>query len=308
MNNKIRVGISSCLLGEKVRYDGQHKLDRYLRDTLGRFIEWYPVCAETECGMPCPREAMNLYGMLDNPQLITVNTGQNLTKQMNDWITVKLREIKANDLSGFVLKKKSPSCALYDAKIYDKNNIPYSKVSGLFAKALSVNFPLIPLEDGSKLHNPAIRDNFIESIIVYSRWQEMIKQPLQKNSLEIFHQKHKLIIMAHAPSSTAELGKIASSENKADDKSRKYICNLMKVLKIRKSIPKNVNVLQHIFGYFKKDFTQWEKEELIEIINEYEKGLIPIIVPLTLFRHYIKKYDKKYLQSQYYIYRHRAEL
>jgi len=308
-SSKIKVGISSCLLGQNVRYDGQHKLDRYLRDNLGEFVEWLPICPEVESGMPIPREAMSLNGDKDNPELITIRSSTNMTEMMKSWIVKRLHELESENLCGFIFKKKSPSSALYDAKVHNDQGFPYAKSPGLFAKAFVEKFPLIPVEDEGRMHDPGLRENFIERVFVYSRWQQMLKSIKIKNRLSEFHRRNKLIIMAHSPSKTSILGKIASDTNSdSTSNQNEYITILMKELKQPAPVKKHVNVLQHILGYFKNDLTPWEKKELLCIIDNYHQCLIPLIVPLTLLKHYIAKYDKGYLKEQFYIYQHPAEL
>lgn len=309
MNNKIKIGISTCLLGEKVRYDGQHKLNYYLKNILGQFVEYISVCPEVECGMPIPREAMSLQGSQNDPQLYTIKTKKNLTVQMNDWINAKLPILEKENLCGFIFKTKSPSSALYDAKIHTDKGMPYGKSPGLFAKAFIERFSLIPVEDEGRLNDPVIRENFIERVFIYYRWINQVQSSSDKSTLNEFHKEHKLIIMSHAPSFTAKLGNIAGNVKKLNNEIKsEYILLLMEVLKKKSTVKKHVNVLQHILGYFKKDLTSWEKEELLKIIDNYHKQLIPLIVPLTLIQHYIRKYDKDYLKGQRYIFQHPAEL
>ena len=305
----IKVGISSCLLGEEVRFDGQHKLDRYLRDCLGNFVFWVPVCPETECGMPIPREAMSLNGNRDNPDLLTIRTRKNLTGMMNSWINKRLPELESKNLSGFIFKKKSPSSALYDAKVHNDVGFPYAKSPGLFAKAFTDKFPLIPVEDEGHMHDPGLRENFIERIFIYFRWQKMVRFENSKNRLSEFHRRHKLIIMAHCPSKTSFLGKMAAEAGSDSALIQdEYIKVLMIELKKSATVKKHVNVLQHILGYFKQDLSTWEKEEILKIIEHYHQQFLPLVVPMTLLRHYIAKYNKEYLKDQHYIYQHPAEL
>ncbi len=176
MDEKIKLGISKCLLGEKVRYNGQHKLDRFLRDEVSAFVDWFPLCPEVECGFSIPREAMDLVGESSNPQLITVNTKSNLTVQMQMWIEEKLIELEKCDFSGFVFKIKSPSCALDDAKLFTYDGTFNRKVSGLFAGAFMEKFPLTPVINEKDIHNTILRNNFFQRVFVYSRWQKALKK------------------------------------------------------------------------------------------------------------------------------------
>lgn len=301
---KIRIGISKCLLGEKVRYDGQHKRDSYLVDTLGQFVEWVPVCPEVECGLPIPRKSMHLEGKEDDLRLVATKSKEDHTDKMGKYIDQKVPELINEGLSGFIFKKSSPSSGLHDAKYYTTAGMPYGRGPGLFAKAVIEAMPLLPCEDEGRMHDSKIRENFIERIFIMHRWNNMLSQENAKfTDLIEFHKHHKLILMAHSPKLLKDLGHIISN-GKAEgfDKiSAKYLATLMECLKLQTTVKKNVNVLQHIMGYFKKELDHDEKEELLEIIDEYHKGLIPLVVPITLLQHYVRKYKSEYLKEQLYL-------
>lgn len=306
MTGKIKIGISSCLLGEKVRYDGQHKLDRFLRDTLGQYVDWVSVCPETGCGLPVPREAMHLAGTPAEHRLVTVKTGIDHTEKMRNWAEEKLNDLETLNLRGFVFKSKSPSSGMRDVKIYAKNGIPSSKGPGIFAGMFIKRFPLIPVEDEGRLHDLPLRENFLERVFVYHRWLEELAEPSPGKLVE-FHSRHKLLIMAHSPEKLKELGRIASGKKRAGLYAD-YLVLLMDTLKLKATVKKNVNVLQHVAGYFKKQLEPDEKAELLELIDNYHKGLLPLIVPVTLLKHYVRKYEEPYLSKQYYLDPHPLEL
>jgi uncharacterized protein YbbK (DUF523 family) len=188
--NKIRLGISACLLGEKVRYDGQHKLDHFLHDTLGAFVDWHPVCPEVGCGLPVPRESMHLEGTPTSPRLITTRTHRDLTAQMQAWIAGILPELAAADLRGFVFKSKSPSSGMRDIKIYTAEGMPSNKGAGMFAKAFMERFPLLPVEDEGRLNDPRLRENFVERVFVYHRWRNFEEADGSVGGLVDFHTRH----------------------------------------------------------------------------------------------------------------------
>ena len=171
-SEKIKLGISSCLLGKKVRYDGGHKLDHFLADTLGAYVDWVPVCPEVESGLSVPREAMHLVGDPEAPRLVTIRSGVDHTSRMRRWANKKVTALAAEDLCGFVFKSRSPSSGMRGVKIYSPEGMPVGTGSGIFAKAFQDRFPLLPVEDEGRLHDPALRENFIERIFVYKRWQE----------------------------------------------------------------------------------------------------------------------------------------
>ncbi|MFH1755986.1 MAG: DUF523 and DUF1722 domain-containing protein [Candidatus Latescibacterota bacterium] len=310
MTDKIKLGISSCLLGENVRYDGGHKLNRYLRDVAGQFVEWVPVCPEAECGLPIPRESMRLVHSPDGPRLMTRRSKIDHTGLMMKWTAVRLRQIEKERLCGFVFKAKSPSSGMRDINIYNSKGMPQSKGSGLFAQAFMDRFPLFPVEDEGRLNDAGIRDNFIERVFVYHRWQNFIEAGAARKGLVDFHTNHKLLIMAHSPKHLRLLGKLVAAPHQhgKSQLTRHYVTALMEGLRLKATAKKNVNVLQHIMGYFKKQLTPGEKKEMLRVIEQYHASLIPLIVPVTLLNHYVCKYDEPYLKRQHYLNPHPAEL
>ena len=303
---KIKLGISACLLGEKVRYDGQHKLDRFLAGTLSEYVEWVPVCPEVGCGLPVPREAMHLAGNPESPRLVTVRSGIDHTERMLDWTKSKLEELEKEALCGFVFKSKSPSSGMTKVKVYNDNGMPSKTGVGLFAREFMKKFPLLPVEDEGRINDPILRENFIERIFVFARWRDFIRSGFSMKGLVDFHTRHKLLIMAHNPKMTSELGRIVGGRRR--EVFGEYIAKLMETLKLHATVKKNVNVLQHIAGYFKKDLSADEKKEVLECIEDYHRNLVPQIVPLTLLNHYVRKYDQKYLAEQFYLSPHPLEL
>jgi len=310
MSDQIRIGISSCLLGEKVRYDGQHKLDRFCRDVLGEYVEYVPVCPEVECGMPIPRESMHLEGDPEAPRLITTRTRRDLTEQMVGWAGRRVKQLEKENLCGFIFKSRSPSSGMERVKIYDENKIPRKSGSGLFAGAFMKHFPLLPVEEEGRLHDAVLRENFIERIFIYRRWQAMTAGRLKRGDLVDFHARHKLAIMAHSPKHLKQLGQLVAAPKTKPPKALfgEYQAVLMEALKLRATVRKNTNVLQHMMGYFKKVLSGDEKAELLEVVDRYHKGLVPLIVPLTLLNHYVRKYEEPYLAIQTYLNPHPIEL
>ena len=310
MEEAIKLGISSCLLGENVRYDGGHKLDRYLRDAVGSFVQWVPVCPEVECGLPVPRESMRLVGTPENPRLITTRTSIDHTQRMEKWIAQKLPELAKADLCGFVFKARSPSSGMRDVKVYTEAGQPIRKGVGLFAGAFMGRLPDIPVEDEGRLHDAGLRENFIERVFVFHRWKALAGDSKTVKALIDFHTDHKLLIMSHSPKHLRELGRIvAEAKGKlSDDVFQAYFKILMDALKLKTTAKRNVNVLQHMMGYFKKMLSPDEKQELLEIIGQYHRKLTPLIVPVTLINHYVRKYDEPYLKRQVYLNPHPVEL
>lgn len=307
---KIPLGISACLLGETVRYDGGHKLDHYLRDTLGQFVKWVPVCPEVECGLPVPREAMRLMGDPASPRLVTRLTGIDHTARMKQWAGKRLEELEQERLCGFVFKARSPSSGMERVKVYSESGTSFRMGSGLFAKAFRERFPLIPAEDEGRLQDPAIRENFIERVFVYYHWQTLMDQGGRTAELVAFHTAHKYLILSHSSRHLRELGALVANAKRYGraELMARYFVTLMDGLRLAATRKKHSNVLQHLAGYFKKQLSAQEKQELLGVIAQYSRGLVPLIVPLTLIRHYVRKYEEPYLKGQYYLEPHPLEL
>jgi uncharacterized protein YbgA (DUF1722 family)/uncharacterized protein YbbK (DUF523 family) len=310
MDQKIKLGISSCLLGEKVRYDGGHKLDHYLKDTLGQFVEWKPVCPEVECGLSVPREAMHLTGTPDAPRLVTRKTGTDYTDLMRHWAGGRLEELEKEELCGFIFKSRSPSSGMRGVKVYNPSGVPGTSGIGIFARAYMEHFPLMPVEDDGRLNDPDLRENFIERIFVFKRWKGLVRKGGRIRDLVDFHSNHKLLILSHSPRHYSALGRLVANARgyQMESLQSDYLKILMEGLKLLATVKKNTNVLHHMMGYFKKQLQHDEKKEMIEVIEEYHRGLIPLVVPIVLLRHYTRKYDEPYLSRQYYLNPHPVEL
>lgn len=307
--NKITIGVSSCLLGNKVRFDGGHKHDRYITGTLGTFFEFVPVCPEVECGLPVPRESMRLVGDPDDPLLLTTRTGLNHTERMKQWADKRVAELAENDLCGFIFKSKSPSSGMERVKVYGKNNMPRPVGRGLFARAFMDRFPLIPVEEEGRLHDMILRENFIESVFVYRRWRTLA-QNFTPESLVHFHTDHKMLLRSHGEKHYRELGRIVAQAGTLEPEQLliAYQENLMAAMRLKPTVNKHVNVLMHMMGYFKKQLSSDEKQELLEVIEGYRQHHLPLIVPVTLMNHYVRKYNNAYLEKQYYLKPHPTEL
>lgn len=310
MTEKIRLGISSCLLGNKVRYDGGHKRDHFLCDTLGQYVTFVPVCPEAECGLPIPRESMRLVGDPENPRLMTTRTGIDHTRRMSTWVAGRIKELAGEALCGFIFKKGSPSSGMLRVKIYNEKGMPSHTGSGLFAKAFMERFPLIPTEEEGRLHDPGLRENFIERIFALRRWRETLDRKKDMGALVAFHTREKLLLMSHSPKHYSAMGKLVADGKKMDKNMlfQTYEKSFMEALALKSTPAKHMNVLQHIMGYFKKDITRDEKQELLDIIQQYRAQHIPLIVPVTLLNHYVRKYDQRYLAEQTYLTPHPVAL
>ena len=311
MEPNIRLGISRCLLGDPVRFDGNHSLDRFLVKTLGAYVDYFPVCPEVECGMGVPRETLRLVGEPENPRLMTFRTKKDYTSQMQSWACKRVSELERENLCGFIFKSKSPSSGMERVKVYnEKNGIPSSRGVGLFARAFMDYFPLLPVEEEGRLHDPALRENFIERIFVYRRWRELIAGHRKISALVDFHTRHKLLVLSHSTVIYREMGRLVARVNKEDlnESFKRYQTLLMEALRLKATVKKHINVLQHMAGYFKKMLSPDEKKELMGVIDQYGHELVPLIVPVTLLNHYVLKYKQTYLKQQFYLNPHPMEL
>lgn len=307
---KIRIGISACLLGQNVRYDGGHQHDRYITDTLGQWFDWVPVCPEVEYGLPIPREAMRLVGDPESPRLVTIRTRIDHTDGMAAWAGARLEKLAGEELGGFLFKSKSPSSGMAAVKVYNDSGMAVKKGVGIFAGTFMKRFPLLPIEEDGRLNDPLLRENFIERVFVYQRWRELEKKGGGVKDLVGFHSDHKLLILSHSPKHLTALGRIVANPDRLKPAALReaYVRPLMEALRLTATIRKQTNVLQHMVGYFKNRLTPDEKRELAEVIENYHRGLLPLIVPITLLAHYVRLYDEPYLKRQVYLHPHPLEL
>jgi uncharacterized protein YbgA (DUF1722 family)/uncharacterized protein YbbK (DUF523 family) len=310
MESKFRIGISSCLLGNEVRWNAGHKLDKYLTRTLGKFVEYVPVCPEVEVGLGIPRESMRLVGDPENPRLITFKSKTDHTDRMLTWAKKRVKELVKEDLCGFIFKSDSPSSGMIRVKVYNDKGMPHKVGIGIFARAYMEHFPLIPVEDDGRLNDPLIRENFMLQIFTMQRWRENLAVRRSMGSLVDFHTRNKLLILSHSQKHYRLMGKLVADGKKMPIKALydQYQQILMEALKLKTTIKKHTNVMQHLMGYFKKQLTPDEKQELLEVFEHYRKELVPLLVPITLINHYVRKYDQAYLKQQTYLNPHPLEL
>lgn len=310
MTDRIRLGISSCLLGKLVRYDGGHQHDRYLTETLGSYVEYVPVCPEVECGLGIPRESMRLVGSPASPRLLTSRSGIDHTERMRAWAGERLRELAREDLDGFIFKKDSPSSGMERVKVYSDEGMPRKTGTGIFARAFMDFFPTLPVEEDGRLHDPGLRENFIERIFVHRRWRQLLAGRPGIGALVAFHTAHKLLILSHSEKIYRQMGRLVAQASNLvlEEVLNAYEQLLMAALKLQSTLNKHTNVLMHMLGYFKKQLSTDEKAELLEIIERFKKGFLPLIVPVTLINHFVRKYHEEYLAGQFYLNPHPLEL
>lgn len=309
---RIRVGISSCLLGNSVRFDGGDKHNSYITNTLNNYFDFQPFCPEVEAGMSIPRPPIHLVRDENVIYLKEVKNWQNDHTQRLANFCETIHE-RVAPLCGFILKKDSPSCGMERVKVFDKRypkSPPMRVGTGVFAAYLKKHYPLLPLEDEGRLNDPILRENFIERVFIYHRWYDLSKNGMTKHQLVNFHADHKYIIMAHSPAEAKKLGQIVAEAGLRDfnEIQQDYIMRLMALLQIRVSRGRHANVLSHLMGYVHNELSSDDRAELVETITQYQRGYVPLIVPITLLKHHFRKYPKPYIERQHYLNPHPSEL
>jgi len=303
MEDKIRIGISACLLGQPVRFDGSHKHDHYLTNTLSEYLDFVPVCPEVESGFSVPRETLRLVGDPEAPRLVTSRTNIDHTDRMLSWAEKRVRELEAENLCGFIFKSDSPSSGLMRVKVYNPKGMAEKKGVGLFARTFTRHFPMLPVEEEGRLNDPVLRETFIEQIFTLKRWREMLTLGRNIKNLVDFQTRHKLLMLSHSPANARLMGKLVADGKQAPIQSvyAQYERLLIETLRMKSTIKKNLNVLEHILGYFKNQLDSDEKQEMLEIFDLYRNEFVPLIVPVTLLNHYVRKTGEPYLKQQVYL-------
>lgn len=307
-DEKILIGVSSCLIGEKVRFDGGHKQNRYLLDTLGNFFGFRPFCPEIAIGLGVPRETIRLVELDGRTQAIGNKTAE---LNVTDALLQSAHEQKTwhQQIYGYIVKKDSPSCGMERVRIYHGDQAQRNGV-GIYTETMMRNFPNLPVEEEGRLGDPVLRESFVKRIFIYKRWRDMVDNGLDWATLTEFHARHKLILFSHNQDLARKLGRELSAAHGQPiaDYAPAYLSQLMAILKIYAKRSNHVNVLEHIRGYLKRDLDKDDKQELTESIENYRLGLLPLIVPITLLRHHFRKKPDRYIERSYYIQPHPDEL
>jgi uncharacterized protein YbgA (DUF1722 family)/uncharacterized protein YbbK (DUF523 family) len=307
----LRIGISSCLLGDEVRFDGGHKRDAFLTGTLAPYVEWVRVCPEVEVGMGVPREPVRLVNVGGDTRMIATRSSIDHTDNMRAYAARRTKELESLDLRGYVLKKDSPSCGMERVKVYDRGgNAPVRNGVGLYAAVLKSRFPALPIEEEGRLQDPVLRENFIERVFAYDRLRTLFDGRWTLKDLIAFHTAHKMALLAHSTTAYRELGRLVA-EGKAlprGELRRRYEQLFMQTLARPATTARHTNVLMHMAGHLKKVADADGRRELAECIDEYRRGLVPLIVPLTLIRHHVRAHAVAYLAGQTYLEPHPREL
>ena len=298
----IRIGISSCLLGQKVRFDGNHTQDHFITNTLGEVFDFIPVCPEVGIGMGVPRPTIRLVGPADAPRAVGVkDTSIDVTDKLIQY--GKRTASKLGDLSGYIFKSKSPSCGMERVKLYDSKGGGAKQGVGLYAREIMRAYPLLPVEEEGRLGDPLLRDNFLECVFIYHHWQQLKQLRLTPKALVAFHTRHKLTIMAHGTEYYRTLGRLVADAGARPirELADEYIATLMDALRHRATPRRHTNVLMHIMGYLKTQLSRDDKQELLELIEQYRIGKLPRIVPITLLKHHFRNHPNDYMAGQNYL-------
>lgn len=309
--DEIRIGISSCLLGEEVRFDGGHKRDRFITDTLSSFVRFVPVCPEIEIGLGAPRESMHLQKVGDEVRLVTTRSGDDLTGRMADWARSRVRQLEAMDLCGYILKKDSPSCGMTRVKVYGREGTAPSKSGrGIFAAELLDRLTALPVEEEGRLHDPRLRENFFVRVFAYRRLKSLFAKGWRIRDLVAFHSTEKLLLRAHDPQGHRALGQLvaATREHSREDLAAEYSRGYMAILGKMATTRKVFAVLQHTVGHLRKQLDDGSRHELLSVCEDYRRQLVPLVVPLTLIQHHARHHGVTYLEEQSFLSPHPKEM
>lgn len=308
--SEIKVGVSSCLLGNEVRYNGGHARDRYVVNTLSEHFTFVKVCPEEEIGMGTPRPTVRLEGHRDDPRMIEPVSGKNWTGPMNRYATKRAREMGEDDLSGFIFKSKSPSCGVFRVKVYNEKGMMGDPGAGLFARQMMNRYPLLPIEEEGRLHDAGLRENFLERVFAYHRLKTLFTGRWKRGELIDFHSREKYLLMAHSPANLKKLGQLAArvKDHGPAEFRDLYMEGFMGILEQKATVKKHVNTLQHLAGYLREHLGAEERKRVLASIEDYRQELVPLVVPMTLVKHYIELHDVDYVGYQTYLNPHPREL
>ena len=310
MTDEIRIGVSACVLGENVRFDGGHKRDAFVADTLAPLVRFVPMCPEVEIGLGTPRESLRLVRSPDGVRMVAPKSGRDHTEAMRSYARRKAQQLARFDLCGFILKKDSPSCGMARVRVYDQNGVPSKTGRGLFAEALLETHPNLPVEEDGRLRDPRLRENFFERVFAYRRLKSLFTGRWTLGRLVDFHTREKSLLRSHDERAYRELGRLVagaksrSREEVAENYSRRFMEALARVATTRR----HRNVLEHIVGYLKHRLDREEKRNLLGLIEDFARGLVPLVVPVTLVRHFATCHGMTHLARQTYLDPHPKEL
>ncbi|EDM27131.1 hypothetical protein LNTAR_15717 [Lentisphaera araneosa HTCC2155] len=303
MQEKIKIGLSACLSGDEVRYNGQGCRDKLVMDQLHDFFDYVKVCPEMAIGLGTPRPTIRLV-QHEKIRLQETKGDGDYTEKMEAFAKEDMERLKKLDLCGFIFKKGSPSCGAYRVKIYSEEGHPLiEKTAGMYALQVKKNFPWLPIEEDGRLNDAPLFENFIFRAFALNDWQQMLRKGLSHGGLHNFHRRHKYALMAHSHEAVNELGNYIAHKGdlSIEVMAESYLSRFMDFMSKPPKRLQHANVLYHLLGYFKKDIDAFDKEDTVKMIEQYRKGYIPLVVPITRISHYTQKYEQEYLMDQSYL-------
>lgn len=301
-DGRICLGVSSCLLGHPVRFDGNHKRDDYVNDELARYFTFMPICPEIGIGLTTPREPIRLVGTNGHERAVgTKNPHRDVTAALRAFAEKVSHHL--DSISGYIFKKGSPSCGMERVKVYRADGYAENRGTGIYAREIMARFPALPVEEEGRLIDPVLRENFIERVYVYSRWQKFAAQGISAAGLVRFHTEHKYIVLTRGQMRIRELGRLVAVAGRGDIRviADAYLRGLMTVLKTPATRGANANVIMHLLGYLKRRLDPAEKSELVQLIDDYRLGRVPLVVPITMLKHHLRRHPASYVQKQHFI-------
>jgi len=308
----VRIGISACILGQEVRFNGGHKLNGFIRDTFGQFVDFVPICPEVDIGLGVPRETLRLVKNPSGIRLVAPKSEADHTKKMKVYAKNKAAELATQDLCGFIVQKGSPSCGMERVKIYPPRAgvAPAKNGRGLFTAALMERLPFLPVEEDGRLNDPALRENFVERVFAYRRLKDLFQGRWSVGNVVQFHANEKLLLMAHDPTGMRPLGRLVAGAKAMDRATFKeqYQTQFLACMAKKSTVRKHMNVLQHIAGYFRRPLDTTQRDEVHDLIESYRAGQVPLVVPMTIISHQVRRLGISYLADQSYLNPHPREL
>lgn len=307
----IRIGVSSCILGEEVRWNGGHARQRWVADVLDLFVQYHPVCPEVEVGMGVPRPTVRLQQVGGTVRMTDPQSGADWTASMNRFSRTRAADLADLDLCGFILKKDSPTCGMERVKVHHESGGGSSKSGqGLFAAALQQRYPYLPLEEDGRLNDAKLRETFIERVFAYRRLKDVFRPRWTIGDAVAFHTREKLLLRAHDEVRYRELGRLVADAKSLPRPAFKdhYMDTFMEAMKRQATIAKHTNVLRHMVGFLRWVGDESGRAEMSETIEDYRAGLVPLVVPTTLIRHLARRHDQTILLESSYLNPHPKEL
>ncbi len=308
--HKPKLGISACLMGAEVRFNGGHKESHLCTRALTEYFEFVTACPEVAIGLGIPREPIRLVGDAQHPQAVgTVNRELNVTEALADYGVQMAEEL--GDICGYIFMQKSPSCGLERVKVYTEKGAPVDGGGrGIYAQAFCERHPNLPVEEDGRLNDPVLRENFITRVFAYAAWQDLLKAGITRRALTEFHSRYKYQLMANDPVQYKALGNLLGNMGRSDPNeiAPQYFSDLMAALKKPATRRTHTNVLQHLSGYLKQTLSAPDKQEVQQLITQYHQGIVPLIVPLTLLKHHFRQHPDPYVALQVYMQPHPENL